>query len=526
MPITWQNISGNTTDPGHLLRGAAGTIDNGFDRLMKIISDRQEVNQGVADRAQEAQVLNAKELLGRLKDPNQVADAQPQLDAIRASLNPRFRSQLVGAEDARTASLQDMFTKRLAYEHANTDENQHPLVQEFRRLQAKDPVAAQGYLDQHPEIRNVGDLAKEGHLASREDEKFKREGEQTAAQIQRWKDETGIGNRQIDETARGHNISLFGSLVDAGGAGGGKGAGGSAGGSPDGNAQSLTTALTGLFKDDPGKAQVMSRLVAEAMDHKDPKQAGLLRMLPQDVVLRAVEKHMSDAGTGKYNPFDMFAASNIQKTLLGELDNPSVQQEMARDAQSRIRAQERSQENSRLRQTLIGQLFPGASTAPAKEAQPPADASEAGVDYSGKYSPETGGKGKFTSMSAADRANFDPAYLERKLAEEQGKQPAVAVVPEAAMPSPAHATLRLNNPADSVAGRAETRAFAEQQAELLRKGAQEKVQREDAGKAKERADALLSSRDVRALSRFQVTPAFELLDKKTKARIFSLVNNG
>lgn len=197
-PITWQNVAGNALENAwRPMQGAVTTIDSGFDRLMKMISDRQEVNQGILDRGREGQVLDAKELLGRLKDPNQVAEVQPQIDAIRASLPARFRAELLGAEDARRASLQDMYTKRVAYDNTRTDQEQHPLVQQYRALQATDPIGAKAFLDKNPQLRNIGDLAREGHVQEQADTKFKRDGDYLAQQTQRLKDETRIGDLQV-----------------------------------------------------------------------------------------------------------------------------------------------------------------------------------------------------------------------------------------------------------------------------------------------------------------------------------------
>jgi hypothetical protein len=394
MPITWHNLVGASPSEAMRPLAAAGDlITGGFDRFAKILTDQQAVNQGTVDRGRDASVLAFKEALANAKTPEEIAQIQAQRDSMLAGVDPTRRLTTVGAEDARLASLRTNTTAEQKFANEQLTQAHQATIQKVKAKAALGDM--QGALADAANLPDTlpikGDLVAAIQAGHQSVEGWKtaqaKEQAQTGlakAQAEAIPKTSKYQEDQIALERMRNQIALLGQTGGvgggAGGAGGHAGAAGAVPGNPDGTQSALVTGLATIFKDDPGKAQVMGRLVSEAMTHKDPAIAAKLRELPVDVLLRTVQAHASDMGTGKYNPFDWGAASRIQQALLTEAGNPSVKAEMLRNESQRLRASERSQEAAGLRQNLLQQLFPGsfqggaAATAPA-----PVAAAAAGV---------------------------------------------------------------------------------------------------------------------------------------------------
>ena len=108
-PITWQNV--NSPDGrlvSQLLAGAQQGITGGFDKLGDIITQREAVNQGAADRARGASEQEFMNQLYGYKNPAELQAARESgaLAQQLAGLDPRNQAAARAALDARLGTLQ------------------------------------------------------------------------------------------------------------------------------------------------------------------------------------------------------------------------------------------------------------------------------------------------------------------------------------------------------------------------------------------------------------------------------------
>lgn len=108
-PITWQNV--NSPDGrlvSQLLAGAQQGITGGFDKLGDIITQREAVNQGAADRARGAAEQEFMNQLYGYKNPAELQAARESgaLAQQLAGLDPRNQAAARTALDARLGTLQ------------------------------------------------------------------------------------------------------------------------------------------------------------------------------------------------------------------------------------------------------------------------------------------------------------------------------------------------------------------------------------------------------------------------------------
>lgn len=117
-PITWQNV--NSPDGrlvSQLLAGAQQGITGGFDKLGDIITQREAVNQGVADRARGAAEQEFMNQLYGYKNPAELQAARESgaLAQQLAGLDPRNQAAARTALDARLGTLQGQTTANDAF---------------------------------------------------------------------------------------------------------------------------------------------------------------------------------------------------------------------------------------------------------------------------------------------------------------------------------------------------------------------------------------------------------------------------
>lgn len=413
MPITWHNI--NAPSMAGVSRGftAAGDgITAGFDRLASTLSTYEAGAQALKERTDQGLVLDLKTALSNAKTPEQVQALQGQLQDITSRLTTnKGREGVLGAEDARMSAVEKSIVDNNAFKLSlrNTADADANFAARDGVNAAQTLIASGGSLADASKlvpltVPNRGQVIQQLLQANQGTQRFS--SEMSTAENERTNAtsnaaattlnaQTGVTNSQtqqgmlevsrqqartqeVDSATRNLTARLA-SLATLSGAGGGsvRGAGGGSGNdftSQDGGASNLASGLALIYKGDPGKAEVMGRLANVAMTNPDPAKAAILRELPPDVVLRIVQSHGDSVGTGKYNPFDMGAASRIQQDLLAAAENPSVKLEMQTIAAKRADSLVRAQQAQGMRDDLISEIFPNtfkAGNAPATRTPPP-----------------------------------------------------------------------------------------------------------------------------------------------------------
>jgi hypothetical protein len=498
MPITWQNINApSSRDVMVGLSQAQSGISGAFDKLSNLVGEQQGINQAAVDRKDSSLVLDLKTALSNAKTPEEVAALSGQLNGIRANLiTNRGREAVLGAEDARTTAVQGQMTAANAFKDAQSLNRNQAIIGQYQALHAqgrgdeaealiapvKDQIPGFGTLATNAIKANQGTKVFEDTLLTAANQRTVSQSNANAATSNAASAaitaNTGVTNAATQ--ARQVDAQLLERLGgDPGGGRGGKGGANGEYSSLDGSSANIGLGLTALWgKDNPDKVRTMSRMHSLALEHAKPEIAGQLRELPPDVVLNILKKHSTDFGTGAWNPMDLGVPGDIQKDMIKALDNPSVKAEMSYMDGRRALSAKRVKEQEILRDELIGKLFPGIKPSGRDSANAPED--------------------------------MDPPIPEKLLG---GPKDVPMPIPAQALPNPLKATLRLNNPPDSAAGRYEQRQFDQ----VLQK-------REKAAavveQARSMATSLLEKGDPAALNDFQATPEFGLLDRDTKAKIY------
>lgn len=158
-PITWQNVNGpDNRLAAQLFEGAQQSFSGGLDRFSKIITDRESVNQGIADRARQAAQEDYLNTVQGYKTPEELQAARMSgvLDQRLAALDPRNQAAVRGAVDARVTGLQGQVTANdlfqvnqvkqpMVMENAAADVANAPISRELARntllsRQAVEPI--------------------------------------------------------------------------------------------------------------------------------------------------------------------------------------------------------------------------------------------------------------------------------------------------------------------------------------------------------------------------------------------------
>lgn len=144
MPITWQNVNApSIAEASRALLAAQGSIAGAFDGVGKVLTDQRDVNQGVLDRQRLSDTVAFKEALANAKTPEQLAALQQsgQLEQIRAALDPKSRAELIGAEDARNAAVQQQVLQNQAFTDKQAEVAARPVLEQARLMAAHGDVA-------------------------------------------------------------------------------------------------------------------------------------------------------------------------------------------------------------------------------------------------------------------------------------------------------------------------------------------------------------------------------------------------
>lgn len=575
-PITWRTVIGpSLADAARPLSDAVNTLGGASDILDKAIQRQQTVNQGFADRARNAQVQQYLDTVAAAKTPEALAALQQsgQLDALHAQMDPRDQALVRGSDEARRTSLQQQITATDQFHDQQAVQTHQAAIQDVLATAALGTPEAKAAA--HAKLAAITDnLPNRGELAAAIEKGYEgvqgfktadalrtKQAELAGAQTANLPAQIGVETERNRIAARANDIQLF-SHLSAGGGGGGGGTGSGAGtpAGADASATTLTGAVDSEYKDDPAKAQTMNRLVAQAIKSAKPEEADLIRQLPPDVVLRVVQAHDKDVGTGKYNPFDFGVAGNIQQDLLAAAKLPSVQREIKMNQGYQALALDRAIGNNGLRARMAQSLFPstpgavptaipGAAPAPGAPALGNAsagDAAPSGQELSLLATRFKGDAAKIVAAASTSPEDVEAAvgkygdtwlsHMDKDtqdyVAEETKGRPAVikgyeglaaapttapvVPTPTANLPPP---TQRFNNPPNSLAGQQERRAFA---AQLL----QAKQAEQATTSAQAEAAGLLAKGDVVGLSRLQGQPGkFLLLPLELRKQIAMAVNS-
>lgn len=200
MPITWQTVAGNSLENAwRPMQGAVTTFDSGIDRLAKMITDRQTVNQGVADRGREANVqayLDAVQGAASPEDLKALHDSG-HLDQLRANIDPRDAARIRGADEARLTAVQQHTIANREFDDKNKQFTNRDAVNAAvtRAYQLKDPTEAIAMVP--ADQPNRAEVVQQIVAAAQGNAKFADAHDQSAAQVKRWGDETRIGEAQV-----------------------------------------------------------------------------------------------------------------------------------------------------------------------------------------------------------------------------------------------------------------------------------------------------------------------------------------
>lgn len=345
--ITWRELTG-APDTGafRAMTGASEAINNGFEALNKVVAQRQTANQVSYDRGQDAQSVAFREALAGATSEDRVKEIQAQRATMLAGLDPTRRAALVGAEDARTASIRTNATAARVFNDAEAEAAGRDAIAAAYAsvVQSKDPAVAQAAINaipaNHPKrtqwIKEFGDAITGNIKSSSEMETARVSREATAsnaaantsnAAANTTNAATNQKNAATQEAAQrvtAQNSALQGlNTLESQRAA---------------LAAKLAEANRGTFGSDDGqkayeaalkvgagdKAPTIMRLAGEALA-SNPKFRGL----PTDVVSQIVLSHSADIGTGKWMP-DLNVSSRIAADLDKAMKDPSVQAQMLR----------------------------------------------------------------------------------------------------------------------------------------------------------------------------------------------------
>lgn len=136
-PITWHNINApSNAGMGREFSAANDAITAGFDRFMKVISDREAADQKLADRTRNAAEQDYLNYVQSFKTPEEIAAARLSgvFDQRLAALDPRNQASARAAAENRLKSLQTLTTEGNAY---NVNQIQQPMLEADARAKVE-----------------------------------------------------------------------------------------------------------------------------------------------------------------------------------------------------------------------------------------------------------------------------------------------------------------------------------------------------------------------------------------------------
>jgi hypothetical protein len=169
--ITWRSLNAAVPDVGRNLAYAQEGFNAGFDRLDKLLADRQAVNQGVIDREDEALFQSSMNRVADIRDPAQLKEMQEsgQIAAIRDALKPKFQGQFRGADEARLAGIQQQTQAGWQFSDNSALREYAPVINHYQSLiaQGKDNEANAYIAEYVDKIPGFGKFVREGAADAR-----------------------------------------------------------------------------------------------------------------------------------------------------------------------------------------------------------------------------------------------------------------------------------------------------------------------------------------------------------------------
>lgn len=136
-PITWHNINApSNAGMGREFSAANDAITAGFDRFMKVISDREAADQKLADRTRNAAEQDYLNYVQSFKTPEEIAAARLSgvFDQRLAALDPRNQASARAAAENRLKSLQTLTTEGNTF---NINQIQQPMLEADARAKVE-----------------------------------------------------------------------------------------------------------------------------------------------------------------------------------------------------------------------------------------------------------------------------------------------------------------------------------------------------------------------------------------------------
>jgi len=169
-PITWQNVNAPSNDAAMRGMESAGqSLTGGLDKFASILANREQVNQGVADRGRQASQEEYLNLVQSYKTPEELQAARMSgvLDQRLASLDPRNQAAVRGAQEARITSLQTQTTAGDTYAKGQKTTADAPMIEQHAQMVASnDTVGAAALRAANPNV-NWGNSAQNAWDADR-----------------------------------------------------------------------------------------------------------------------------------------------------------------------------------------------------------------------------------------------------------------------------------------------------------------------------------------------------------------------
>lgn len=222
-PITWRTVTGpSLAEAAKPMAMASLSINNAFDQARGLLDGYQKQTQAIEDRQEQGRLLAAKELLQGATTPEQVEALREQLAIARAGMSNDSRAALLGAEEARTASLQRSTLADRKFKREQQVLDQEHQVQAIKAMQPKDGLNALS-TPEYSGLLNVGDLAQGLRAALAAGEKQQVDLAHTRQQTEASKGDLRVKERNADTHAaqvraqqQANDITRGNALIKAG----------------------------------------------------------------------------------------------------------------------------------------------------------------------------------------------------------------------------------------------------------------------------------------------------------------------
>jgi hypothetical protein len=359
-PITWRSMMNiSIADADRPLEVAGRLFNSGLDKVAGVLTKHEADVQKSMDREDDVQILGFKEALLNAKDPKEIASLQAGLDARRAAIqNPTKRATLLGLEEKRGLELQDVITKRAAFEQQEQDRKEAPFV-----LGAKQAIVNGHYEGAKAFLASMSPKAQLEVMQSL-DTRQQQEVERARGNLEfSWKGAAEyqkqllrpgeLEGQRLDHAAKRASIAASAEALEGarlqrfttaqtyltGLAETAAKESASAIGSPAARS-ALATQIQAVLKDDQNAIKNATAIVANALE--DPKYANL----PASVVQTLVMKRIDEVGSGFWGKllgpntsFNSTMTSQIKEDLDMALKNPAIEALMNKQNASTDRRQ-------------------------------------------------------------------------------------------------------------------------------------------------------------------------------------------